>query len=228
MSALDELRIIAFLKSLNKVIGADCLCWEQGFACVPAGNPCNVLSQPECVGECYWVTQSSTVCFEGCCMEETWGYCDGPRVLADCGPQQVTGFCSDPCVNVAGAYWDGAFCLPIVCCCEGPDCGETYATPAECLAARADCALDACAMMGGYCDPGDYVEPTCSAGYGGAWGDVGGACGLGKCCAPCPDEDDPDVTYVAHDPGTCAVIDYFCDQGWPYWGNECGCGCRLP
>jgi hypothetical protein len=152
----------------------------------------------------------------------------GDAAAASCAAQTVTG-CPEPCMTPAGVYWNGTFCQPIICCCQGPDCGATYATPAACLAARGACATNQCATTGGYCEYGDYVVPTCLAGYGkditGAGGS--GTCGLGVCCVPCP-EASATFTYVAHSPATCATIDYACPQGWLGWENECGCGCRQP
>lgn len=212
--------------------GDNWICVERGYACVPTEDPCYERVRDMCDGECYWVEGGGQLCFEEavvqpCCIEETFGYCAAIPRPDSCEAQVVTG-CSDPCGGVVGAYWDGAQCQPIICCCEGADCGETYATSDECLAAHADCALDACALTGGFCAQGDAVEPTCPEGYGGALVDVGGACGMGKCCAVCPGQDDPDVSYAASDPATCAALVVACADGWSPWANECGCGCRRP
>ena len=70
-----------------------------------------------------------------------------------CGEQQIDG-CPEPCVNEVGAYWDGERCQPILCCCEGPDCDETYETMEDCVAARTSCpgpqdAGEACGQSAG-------------------------------------------------------------------------------
>ena len=208
------------------------ICWEQGIACAPTGGECNDRQPGECTGACRWVEHASELCFDDagvqpCCWEESWGYCMGDEEPGDCAAQDVTG-CSDPCTTPVGVYWDGESCQPIRCCCEGPDCGATYATADECLADHVDCSTNACTLAAGYCLYGDAVEPTCDDGWGTALGlQVDGVCGMGKCCAPCPAEDDPDVDYVAHSPEECAVIDYDCfSDGWVSWSSECGCGCR--
>jgi hypothetical protein len=211
----------------NCTTGPDCVCWEQGFACVPADPPCGGRSQPECTGDCSWVARTSQVCFETCCLDESWGYCRGREPPASCTRQEISG-CSLPCMSVAGVYWNGTFCQPIVCCCEGADCDETWGTWRECLDVHRGCPLNPCAVTGGYCDYGDLVEPTCLDGYGKDYGIAAGTCGLGVCCAPCPNPDDAGVRYVSDDPSVCARIDYGCDPGWVGFDNECGCGCLLP
>jgi len=88
---------------------------------------------------------------------------------------------------------------------------------------------NACTEAGGYCQYGDYVPPTCGEGYGNDWAviaDDPDACGLGICCTPCPDPDDPAVSYVSQDPAECATIDFDCMDGdTRHFDNECGCGC---
>jgi hypothetical protein len=44
-----------------------------------------------------------------------------------------------PCVNVVGYAWNGSDCAPIICSCEGADCGAMYSSDAECRSARAAC-----------------------------------------------------------------------------------------
>ncbi|AUX39670.1 uncharacterized protein SOCE26_010650 [Sorangium cellulosum] len=57
------------------------------------------------------------------------------------------------------------------------------------------------------------------------------ACGCG-CIGPepaaCPDPRDPEVRYVSHDPGECAVIDFDCSPPERFFSGECGCGCIGP
>jgi hypothetical protein len=136
----------------------------------------------------------------------------------------------DPCTSVVGVYWDGAFCRPIICCCEGPDCADTWDTPGECLAEHLECDLNECGVTGGYCDYGDATVPACHEGYGRdhyLGGLVPGVCGMGVCCAPCPDPTDPGVSYISHDPLECMGIDWDCfDPDYIGFDNECGCGCR--
>ena len=88
------------------------------------------------------------------------------------------------------------------------------------------------------CDWKSYCEPGCSGscdctcpgpeGYEG--------CGCGGCpeqcftfsmCVDigCPDEGDPAVSYVSHDPLACAVIDFDCFPNAYGFSDECGCGC---
>ncbi len=147
----------------------------------------------------------------------------------DCAPQEINP-CPDPCVNVEGAWWDGEFCMPIICCCEGPDCDDTYDDPASCLAGHSHCDLNSCAATGGYCEYGDFVPPTCHEGYGQAYDpnvyeQDPNVCGLGICCSPCPDPDDPDVDYVYHDPDLCNQNNWACLPETISFSNECGCGC---
>jgi hypothetical protein len=205
------------------------LCWERGYACVPADHPCNQKPAAECHGDCYWREYADSFCVsEECCVEESYGYCAAlDDASPDCTPQEISP-CSDPCSSVTGAWWDGEFCRPILCCCEGPDCDQVYPGSTSCVAAHADCDLNACASTGGYCDYGDFVEPTCVDGYGKdhtVTQQEPDVCGLGVCCAPCPDPESPDVTYVADDPEQCAVVYYQCEPGERSFSNECGCGC---
>ncbi|MDY0000217.1 MAG: hypothetical protein RBU30_02865 [Polyangia bacterium] len=209
------------------------LCWERGFVCLPAGAPCSDLPYGQCDGDCYWWERRSTHCFgdmgDGdCCVEEGYGFCAPiSRPQPGCEAQSVLG-CSDPCVNLVGYYWDGAFCAPIRCCCEGPDCGGTYSTLEACLDARAECTENACAVAGGTCNYGDAVIPTCDEGYGTDYSITEtspGACGLGVCCTPCPDPTQEGVWYAAHSPIECADIDFDCFDLGRHFDNECGCGC---
>lgn len=207
------------------------LCWEQGIVCLPSGAPCSDRGPAECDGDCYWWEHRTEHCFsdmgEGeCCFEEGYGYCAPlPREVPGCEAQAVQG-CSDPCVNVVGYFWDGTFCAPIRCCCEGPYCNETYDTLEACLDSRAECLDNACAEAGGTCNYGDAVVPTCDPEYGTNYAITSshpGVCGMGVCCTPCPNG--PGVSYVSHDPAQCADIDFDCfDQG-EHFDNECGCGC---
>jgi hypothetical protein len=207
--------------------GNDCICYERGYACVPADPACIDRLQAECSGACFWESHSGQICFETCCVDEGWGYCRGREAPASCTRQQIN-YCSDPCMSVAGVWWSGEFCQPIVCCCEGADCNQTWSTWQACLDAHRECTLNACAATGGYCDYGDAVIPTCLEGYGKDFSVAAGTCGLGVCCAPCPVDGAAGVSYVSHDPSECARIDYTCATGWVGFDNECGCGCLLP
>ncbi len=205
----------------------DWMCVERAIVCVPVDQPCNEHERGNCNGDCFWVQQDSELCFEQCCITEGYGYCTS-LPSCDCAPQQIDG-CMDPCTNVSGYYWDGSFCRPIICCCEGPDCAETWDTADQCWAARATCPTNACGDAQGYCLYGDYVQPTCSDGFGTDWRwneAHSGECGMGVCCTPCPDESDPGVWYASHDPAECETIDIDCfpNQQNSFY-NECGCGC---
>jgi hypothetical protein len=205
----------------------DWICWEQGFRCVPSDHPCNQRGPGDCDGECYWREGRQELCIEGCCVEESWGYCAALPVAPDCDAQEISG-CPDPCGSVVGWSWDGDFCQPIICCCEGPDCADTWDTLEGCRAARFECTANACARTGGYCDYSDYTQPVCLEGY---FGDSAlttanpGVCGLGICCAPCPDPEDPAVHYAGSSPLECADIDFACNATQRFFDNECGCGC---
>jgi hypothetical protein len=203
----------------------DCLCYERGFACVPADPDCIDRTPAECRGGCTWIEHESQLCFESCCRDESWGYCRG-HATASCAAQDIDA-CADPCQSVVGVFWNGSSCQPLVCCCAGPDCDQTWDTWQGCLAAHRGCELNACAATGGYCDYGDFVTPTCLAGYGKDWSIADGTCGLGVCCAPCPVEG-AEVGYVSHDPQACQGIDFDCFPEWVPFDNECGCGCRAP
>jgi hypothetical protein len=142
-----------------------------------------------------------------------------------CEAQQITG-CPLACETQDGVSWDGTCCTPIRCCCQGPDCGATWTRWQDCLAAHEGCGLGACAATGGFCLYGDAVVPTCPPGYGkDPAGMEAGECGLGACCAPCPDPADPRVSYVSHAPATCAAADFTCAPDATTFDNECGCGC---
>lgn len=209
------------------------ICWERGIVCLPVGDPCNERSREECHGECYWWERTMEHCFAGldapdCCITESYGVCT-PLLPEepDCEAQRVNG-CSDPCVSVVGYFWDGSFCSPIRCCCEGPDCGSTYATLQACLDARGGCLDNACAEAGGVCEYGDFVMPTCAPEYGTDFSITEanpGTCGLGVCCTPCPDPSLPGVSYVGQSPAECADIDFDCFDLARHFDNECGCGC---
>ena len=211
------------------------LCWEQGFVCLPAGPPCADRGPGSCDGDCFWWERRQRGCFsqgEGnCCVEEGYGYCapvPGTEPPDRCAPQQV-GSCPEACANLVGYYWDGAACAPILCCCEGPDCGETYDTAEACGAAHAACTDNACVAAGGTCAEGDFVLPTCSNGYG-QFGlverETPGVCGLGVCCTPCP-APGAGVSYTSRSPAECpTAIDWDCmDPEVIPFNNECGCGC---
>ena len=206
------------------------LCWEQGIACVPADHPCTQRSRGDCDGACYWWEQSQEVCFEACCLEESYGYCAPvPAQPPDCAPQEI-GFCPDACADLVGYRWDGEFCRPVTCCCEGADCGDMYLEREGCVMAHWGCSENACSETGGYCDYGDFVEPTCLEGYGKDWQVVQedpDACGMGVCCAPCPDPNAEGVWYLSTDPLDCLAADWDCfDDNLVSFENECGCGCR--
>lgn len=93
--------------------------------------------------------------------------------------------------------------------------------------AHTTCATNACGQVGGYCDYGDLVQPVCAQGYGvDSWitwhWQHEEVCGMG--CAPCPDETDPEVWYLTHEPDGCADIDWACfDENLRGFDNECGC-----
>ncbi len=44
---------------------------------------------------------------------------------------------------------------------------------------------------------------------------------------PTCDRDDADLSYVADDPETCAVLLFTCAPGWRGFQSECGCGCEF-
>ncbi len=164
------------------------MCIERAIACVPVDQPCNERERYDCDGDCFWVQHDYELCFEQCCIQEGYGYCT-QLPSCDCAPQEISG-CSDPCVDVAGYFWDGSFCQPILCCCEGPDCAETWDTAEQCWAARATCPTNACGDARGYCLYGDYTQPSCHEGFrmDPDWNDLHpGECGLGICCTPSPE-----------------------------------------
>jgi hypothetical protein len=203
------------------------MCVEQAVACVPTDQPCNARERWDCDGDCFWVQHDFELCFDQCCIDEGYGYCTG-LPSCDCAPQQVEG-CPDPCASVAGFFWDGGSCRPILCCCEGPDCAQTYDTAEECWAARATCPTSACGQARGYCQVGDAAPPGCDEGFGTDWRwneAHPGVCGMGVCCTPCPDDTTPGVWYASHDPAECADLDIDCfPQPALLFDNECGCGC---
>ena len=202
-----------------------------GVCCSPCPDP----EDPEV----YYHSTNLEICSQddwGCSPEqlrfsnECGCGCIGQKET-DCAPQEIYG-CSDPCMSVVGAWWDGEFCMPIICCCEGPDCGDTYNDPDSCLEAHSHCELNSCAATGGYCEYGDFIPPTCHEGYGAAYDpDVyeqdPHVCDMGVCCSPCPDPEDPEVEYVYEDPAQCDAGDWACLPlpGSLTFSNECGCGC---
>lgn len=68
----------------------------------------------------------------------------------------------------------------------------------------------------------------------GVEGDVEGPDFGNQLCArcpdeePCPDADDPRVSYVSQDPSQCAVIRFTCPEGHELFSGGCGCGCEAP
>jgi hypothetical protein len=217
------------------------MCVDQAYACVPFAHTCNERDELDCGAggdadgddDCFWVAYEFELCFEACCIPEGYGYCSDLSSLSYCGcaPQEIHG-CMDPCASVAGYSWDGSFCQPIICCCEGPDCAETWATAEECWDARETCPTNECGEARGYCMYGDAEQPVCWEGFGTDWQwnyTHPGVCGMGVCCTPCPDESDAGVWYASHDPVECEGIDIDC---WPDVSNsfysECGCGCVDP
>lgn len=210
--------------------GDNWLCWERGLVCLPADHPCTQMPRSECEGECYWWEREQTVCFEGCCVSETYGYCAPVPGEARCRPQEI-GFCPDPCETIVGYQWDGAFCRPVRCCCTGSDCDDMHMTLEECIQDRLGCMENACASAGGYCDYGDAVPPACSSGYGRddlLMQNDPGVCGMGICCTPCPEDGDPGVFYASHSKEECEIMDWDCIYPeYTSFYNECGCGCLL-
>jgi len=102
--------------------------------------------------------------------------------------------------SACGADDSGGACVAIPNDCKGanakqPECGcdnVTYANPcarqrASASLAHAGACVNPCEAAGGYCDPGDFVQPICKAGY---LEDTQleqshpGVCGLGICCVP--------------------------------------------
>jgi hypothetical protein len=150
--------------------------------------------------------------------------------IEDLCPAQNVGFCPDACVDIVGYFWNGQNCSPIICCCEGPDCHETYATFRECIEDRLHCVDNACADAGGYCNDTTSEFRECIDGYGRNFQieqDNPGVCGPGICCTPCPDPDDPLVWYAGFTDEECNQIDWDCfDPDFVNFHNECGCGCR--
>ncbi|HEX8824817.1 MAG TPA: hypothetical protein VF794_33160 [Archangium sp.] len=67
-------------------------------------------------------------------------------------------------------------------------------------------------------DPKDDCEPN----QGGA--DCGGICRMEKKRA-CTGRE-PGQRYISRDPNQCAVIRYFCEEGFTGFSNDCGCGCQ--
>ncbi len=188
--------------------GAGC----NGVWCVCVGSDCQRLYADE---EACWSAVSPT------CV---------PRPATGCEAQQVWG-CPDGCVDPVGFYWDGGFCQPVICCCEGPDCAETYATFEACVDHRSQCFSDVCTDAGGYCTPDAPSAGVCGAGYRNNEAVIAstpGACGGGLCCTPCLDPDSSQVDYMGHSPEACAVMDWDCfSPGWASFQNDCGCGCYL-
>lgn len=141
---------------------------------------------------------------------------------------QLAGGCPDACMDIVGYFWDGAYCQPIICCCEGPDCDQTYATLADCVDARTSCFSEACTDTGGYCSSAFPPGDQCAVGHFPNESFAPGVCGGGTCCSPCLEPDSPQVDYIAHSPEACATIDWDCfSPGWLNFENACGCGCYL-
>lgn len=152
----------------------------------------------------------------------------GLTLPSACEPMDVWG-CPDGCIDEVGSYWDGAFCSPIICCCEGPDCAQTYATHADCVAAHLACMDEVCIDAGGYCASGSGWSGGCAVGHheNDALASVNpGLCGGGVCCTPCLEPDALEIDYIASSPEACADIDWDCfSPGWVNFENACGCGC---
>lgn len=55
------------------------------------------------------------------------------------------------------------------------------------------------------------------------WDGFSDACGCVATDAVCEDPRDLRVTYLAHDPEVCAVIDYACPPDETGFTNDCGC-----
>ena len=72
-----------------------------------------------------------------------------------------------------------------------------------------------------YMDCKDDPTDDCNPHTGGA--DCPGVC-RGK-PAHC-NYNKPGVSWVSHDPDTCAVIKFICAEGTVPFSNECGCGCE--
>ncbi|MFH2008738.1 MAG: hypothetical protein ABI333_19280 [bacterium] len=200
-------------------------CWEDhwvGYAW--DGVSCRGI-WCECGGaDCDRLYASEEQCWDAVVPECS----PGPGPVDGCAAQDVWG-CPDACVNEVGTFWDGEYCRPIICCCEGPDCAETYATHADCVADRSTCMDEVCTETGGYCAPGDGWGAGCAVGHHPNDVLVGanpGLCGGGACCTPCVEPDFLEIDYMAYSPEQCAMIDWDCfSPGWTNFENECGCGC---
>jgi hypothetical protein len=130
----------------------------------------------------------------------TTGPACGQRAGGTCPPNA---FCE--LASLCGAADSGGSCVVIPGDCTGanskqPECGcdgVTYSNQCErrksgiSLSHAGACKTtkNACEVAGGYCDPGDFVKPTCKPGYNedeSITQNNPGVCGLGICCVPGP------------------------------------------
>jgi hypothetical protein len=122
----------------------------------------------------------------------------GTRGGADCPPNA---FCE--MTSQCGAADSGGRCVVLPGDCSGanskqPECGcDGMTYPNQCERRKSGVSMlhagackttkNACEAVNGYCDPGDFVQPMCKAGYVEdelVTKNNPGVCGLGICCVP--------------------------------------------
>ncbi len=119
--------------------------------------------------------------------------------------------------------------LIVSTCLAGVACGPTTEAQAQ-QAPQLQEGQPEGAFCGGIaaftCDEGlvcvDDPNDGCDTNQGGA--DCGGICRKEKRRA-CTGRE-PGQRYIARDPDQCAVIRYFCEEGYVPFSNDCGCGCQ--
>jgi hypothetical protein len=89
-------------------------------------------------------------------------------------------------------YWNGSSCLPQVACeCAGPDCGQGFASEAECMEHYGRC-TDSIKPCGGFLGDTCAEDEYCAYVPGPACGITDG----GAVCAPIPDACDANFDPV--------------------------------
>jgi hypothetical protein len=214
--------------------------FDASGVCVFAPDACADVLAPVCGcngvtydNDCYRLTAGAAFAYEGECesdcpdpndpdvnyIGESPAECAAMMFTCDEGWMPFFSSCGCGCMKQKTCGGIGGLLCP-----EGQICDITF------------CAFDAsgvCVFAPDAC--ADILAPVC--GCNGVTYDndcyrllAGAAFAYEGACEepPCPDPDDPNVSYISQDPQECATMMFDCvDPGWTPFSDHCGCGCIL-